>query len=143
MSVGEVCQRHVVTIGPDESVRAAAKKMDAEGVGSVVVVDAELRPVGILTDRDIAMRVLRRQRNADETCVSEVMTDDVMTLRESASLRTGLGRLRSDGVRRAPVLDSGGHLVGIFAVEDALAYIARDVSAASQVAGAQRALSTA
>jgi len=140
MSVGEVCERRVVKARPDEKIRAVAQRMDREDVGCIVVVDDEDAPIGVLTDRDVAIRVLRRRRSPDETEVQEVMSKDVLTIRESSSLVVGLGRLRSDGIRRAPVVDERGRVVGVFGVDDALAHIARDVSAASQVVGAQRAL---
>ena len=140
MQVGDICQRRVVTARASETVRIAAERMDGEDVGCVVVVDDEHRPVGVLTDRDIAIRVLRRQLCADETPIERVMSGDVLTIRESSRLLLALSRMRADGLRRAPVVDESGRVAGVLAVDDALGHIARDVAAASQVVGAQRAL---
>ena len=76
MPVRDYCCRVMVSASPEDSVREAAKRMETEGVGCLVVVDAECMPVGMLTDRDVVMRVLRRRRDPDATRVMDVMQAD-------------------------------------------------------------------
>jgi CBS domain-containing protein len=73
MSVRDFCRREVCTATAEESIREAAKRMAARGVGALVVVGENQRPIGMLTDRDIVMHVLRRRRDPDRVAVSEAM----------------------------------------------------------------------
>jgi CBS domain-containing protein len=136
MPVGDFCRREPCTATADESIREAAKRMDARGVGCLVVVDAEGKPVGMLTDRDLVMRGLRRRRDPDSTTVGELMHDDVTRVREAAPLEVAIRRMRSDAVRRIPVVDDAGRLVGILAADDVLQL------AASELAGVAEAIRT-
>jgi CBS domain-containing protein len=137
MTVGEHCSPTCKTVRPDETVRAAARCMDQEGVGCVVVVDDAGRPVGILSDRDVAMRVLRRGKDPDATSVASVMEEDVVCLRRGAGLLHAFRRIRSEGLRRLPVVDEDGCAVGVFSADDALRVIASDLGLAADVAAAQ------
>jgi CBS domain-containing protein len=136
MPVGDFCRREPCTATAGESIREAAKRMDARGVGCLVVVDAEGKPVGMLTDRDLVMRGLRRRRDPDSTTVGELMHDDVTRVREAAPLEVAIRRMRSDAVRRIPVVDDVGRLVGILAADDVLQL------AASELAGVAEAIRT-
>jgi CBS domain-containing protein len=75
MTIGSICCREVDTAAPHESVRTAAQRMSTRGVGTLVVTDAQDRAVGILTDRDVTVRVVAARRDPESTRVSEVMTD--------------------------------------------------------------------
>lgn len=98
-----------------------------------MVVDDASKPVGILTDRDVVVRVLRRRRNPDTTTVGEVMQGDVSTLRQGLTLVAALRRMRSDGLRRLSVVDERGSLVGIVTSDDALQLMASELSDAAAV----------
>ncbi len=137
MSVGDLCQRDPVIARPDESAREVAVRMDRVGVGSAVVVDLAERPIGIVTDRDLAMKVLRRRKDPDTTPVRAVMNDDVVTVRESAPLVRAFNRMRQDGIRRIPVTNADGELAGILTWDDALQVIADEVAGAAAVARTQ------
>lgn len=137
MSIAEYCQRNPSRAKPDETLRAAARRMSDEGVGSLVVVDEGDRPVGIVTDRDIVVRGLRRRCDLDATPVSEVMTRDVTTVDESAERDVAIRRLRAEGIRRIPVVDSQRRLCGIFTVDDALQAVSECTSAMAAVSRTQ------
>lgn len=137
MSVGEHCQRDPVTIRPEDPVREVARQMELQGAGCVVAVDEEGRPRGVLTDRDIVLRVLRRGLDPDETRADAVMSGDVTTVRENTPLTTAMRRMRADAVRRAPVVDGEGRLVGIFQWSAAIGIVAGELQQAAQVAAAQ------
>ncbi len=137
MSVGEHCQRDPVSAQLDDTIRDVATQMEAQSAGCVVVVDEENRPVGVVTDRDIALRVLRRGLDPDETKASAVMSDDVSKVRESTALTTAMRRMRSDAVRRLPVVDGEGQLVGLFHWNQAIGIVASELQQAAHVAAAQ------
>ncbi len=137
MAVRDFCRRSPCTATPDESIREAAKRMDARGVGSLVVVDAEGKPVGMLTDRDIVMRVLRRRLDPDETTVGSVMQGEVSHVREAAPLEVAVRRMRSDAVRRIPVVDDSGKLAGILTSDDVLQLAASELAGVSEAIRSQ------
>lgn len=137
MAVRDYCRRDACTATPDESIREAAKRMDARGVGCLVVVDAQQRPIGILTDRDIVMRVLRRHADADSVQVGTVMERDPSSVRDGTPLDTAVRVMRRDTVRRMPVVDDAGRLVGILSVDDALQLLASELAGVAQAVRAQ------
>ncbi|MEN8181918.1 MAG: CBS domain-containing protein, partial [Myxococcota bacterium] len=125
------------TARPDETVREAAKRMDARGVGILVVVDEDARPVGALTDRDVVLRVLRRRRDPDHTKVSDVMQDEVSVVREASPLALAARRMRADGVRRMPVVDEEGKLTGIVTVDDVLQLVSTELVGVAEAVRSQ------
>jgi CBS domain-containing protein len=137
MSVGEHCQRNPVTIRRDLTIREVAKQMEQQDAGCVVAVDDDQRPVGILTDRDITIRVLRLGLDPDETQAGDVMESGVETVRENTGLTTAMRRMRADAVRRLPVVDEEGRLVGVFHWSAALGIVSNELCQAAQVAAAQ------
>jgi len=124
-------------MSPEASVREVAKQMELRGAGCVVAVDGEDRPVGILTDRDIVLRVLRRELDPEATTLADVMERDVEKVRERTALTTAMRRMRADAVRRLPVVDGQGKLVGLFHWSHALGVVSDELRQAAQVATAQ------
>lgn len=121
MSVGEVCNREVVYLRPEASVAEAARLMREYHVGDLVVADdagGQLRPVGIVTDRDIVVEVVAEGVACDEVAVKDMMTTDLLTAAEGDDLLDTVRRMRERGVRRVPVVDRAEALVGILTVDD-------------------------
>jgi len=137
MPVGEHCTTRVASAKPSATIRELATRMDAEDQGCVVIVDSAQRPIGIVTDRDIALRVLRRRRNADTTVARDVMTEHPIRVRAQTPIATALRRMNGEGVRRVPVVGEGGKLVGLFSIDLALRAIADEVGALATVAESQ------
>ncbi len=129
MGVGEICTREVVIVAPEESVLTAAKLMKNYSVGSVVVVK-DRRPVGILTDRDIAIRVVASLRDPEQTLVQEVMSSKLVKIREDQGIGDTIRLMRAAAVRRVPVVsDKDGTLIGIITLDDLLDLIAEEMEA--------------
>lgn len=123
MLVGTACNREVVVVERSASVSQAARLMRDFHVGDLVVVetqDGRRRPVGILTDRDIVVGVLARDVDAASVAVRDVMGDELITATEDESLPDVVKRMRAAGVRRLPIVDGEGTLVGILTVDDLL-----------------------
>ncbi|MBW2315119.1 MAG: CBS domain-containing protein [Deltaproteobacteria bacterium] len=97
-----------------------ADEMDARSVGSVVVVDSESRPVGILTDRDLTLRVVAAGRDPAKTSAGDVMSTDLLTASRRDSAIEVLKKLEARGVRRAPLVEDG-HVVGLVSLDDLVA----------------------
>lgn len=137
MSVGMHCRRDPVTARADESVRDAAKRMRELAVGSLVIVSDEGKPIGMVTDRDIVQRVLRRHGDPDTTPLSRIMNEDLTTIWQGAPLVRAFHRMRQEGVRRVLVTGDGGELAGILSFDDAIPLIAKELGLAADVLRSQ------
>jgi len=128
MSVGRICTRDVDTADPDEPVGTVARRLAARGVGSLVVVDGEQCPIGIVSDRDLALRVLAQDRDPATTTVQDVMSPDPATVAEATTIESALEKMRKGRLRRLPVVDACGRLVGIVSLDDVLSLIAEELT---------------
>jgi CBS domain-containing protein len=132
MNVSDICRRHVITIRAHEELQAAAKLMRERHIGYLVVVEEQppetpARPVGVLTDRDIVITVLAKGEDPRQLRVGDVMTREPLVIPEEKSLAFALGEMRKIGVRRVPVADSAGRLVGVLSLDDVLDAVARQL----------------
>jgi CBS domain-containing protein len=133
MSVGRLCIRDVDLAEVSESAWQAAERMHQHGVGTLVVADADRKPIGILTDRDLVERVLARNIDPHETTVGEVMTERPTTIPEGAPIESALRMMRSGRFRRLPVVDGKGQLVGLLSLDDVLMLIAEEFADIGQL----------
>jgi CBS domain-containing protein len=118
-------ERRTVEATPDEAVREVARRMRDEHVG-LVVVTRDHHPVGVVTDRDMATRVVAGGLDV-ATPVSAVMSPDPVSIRRDASIDTALSLLRSSGVRRLPIVDDDGRVTGVVSFDDLTLLIAREL----------------
>jgi signal-transduction protein with cAMP-binding, CBS, and nucleotidyltransferase domain len=116
----------VVIAGHGESARQAAERMLAEDVGALVVLDAERRPVGIVTDRDLVTRCIAPRRDPEQTTVGDVMTKPAARILESTPIEDALTEMLRARVRRLPVVDEAGRLVGILALDDVIELLSEE-----------------
>ena len=137
MSIERFCSHQVVTIHPLATVATAATRMATEHVGTLVVVD-DRKPVGIVTDRDLVLRVLAKGRRAEETEVRAVMTPDPVCIDAGAPLESGISQMKSNGFRRLVVVNHQQEVVGILALDDILDLVAAERQALEGVRGVMR-----
>lgn len=123
MSIEQFCIHKVVTIHPSATVATAATRMATENVGALVVVD-DRKPVGIVTDRDLVLRVLAKDRLATETEVRTVMTPDPICINADASLEGAISRMKTNRFRRLVVVNDQQEVVGIVALDDIIELVA-------------------
>jgi CBS domain-containing protein len=126
MSLKRICVREVDLAELYESVQVAAERMQDRNVGSLVIVNAEKKPVGIITDRDLALRVSAAGKNPYATTVGEVMTQRVATLREDASIEAAILAMRRGPYRRLVLVDEHGELAGLVSIDDLLDLLIRE-----------------
>ena len=141
MPVGEICNREVVIVEKGVSVVAAAQLMRTHHVGDLVVVgDREGRkvPVGIVTDRDIVVEVVAAGVNPEALKVGDIMGAGLATVRESEGLFEAVRYMRDKGVRRMPVVDSHGGLVGILTLDDLLGLLAEEMTELAKLVSHER-----
>jgi len=128
MSVGRICLREVHLADGAESVADAARRMRDRGVGTLVVVDEAGKPVGLLTDRDITLRVVASGGDPQATSVGDVMTERPKTVHENTPIESALALMRSGAFRRLPVVDDRGVVVGIVSIDDVLGLLAEELA---------------
>jgi CBS domain-containing protein len=130
MKIGEMCSRGVVSVFESASLRDVAAVMKERHVGAVVVIAKEPttpQPVGIITDRDIVRAQLTHVADLSRLRVADVMTKAPLTLREDEEFEYAIEALRARGVRRAPIVNASGDLVGFLSTDDLIAEVARQV----------------
>ena len=116
--IAEVMTDRPRAVTPQTSVREAAQLMEQEDVGSLPVVEDGARLVGIVTDRDIAVRVVGRGLDPDATRVGEVATSDLVALTPEHDLDEALTLMAREQVRRLPIVVRENELVGMLAQAD-------------------------
>ena len=116
MKVSEVMTRDVRTVRPDDTAKDAASFMLSEDTGSMPVSDGD-RLIGMITDRDIAVRGVAKGMGPD-TPVSELMTNDVVCARDTDDVADVASKMSSAQVRRMPIVDSSDRICGIVSLGD-------------------------
>ncbi len=115
MRVRNVMVKNVKTISPEATMAEAAKKMKRYKIGCLVVVDVE-KVVGIITERDLAYKIVAERRSLD-TRVGDIMTKDLKTISPEKSIKDAAKVMAAHVIRRLPVIEDG-KLVGIISIED-------------------------
>ena len=135
MNVGSVCNRRVITATPQLDIQAAAELMREEHVGFLVVVPETPRgpqpPLGVLTDRDIVVSVVAKRADPASLKVGDVMSMQPVVAGESEAVDLALKSMRRAGVRRLPVVNSRGEVVGVLSFDDLLEFVAREMESLS------------
>jgi CBS domain-containing protein len=131
MTIGEVCNRNVVCATRDTTVVEAANLMRHNHVGDLVVVeesDGRRTPLGIVTDRDLVVEVVAPGLDPKAIKVGELLIGRLTTVEERARSSDVVRLMATKGVRRMPVVDGAGKLVGIVTIDDLLPQLASQLS---------------
>ena len=123
----DMLNRDVITISPNAPVSEAAYLMMREDIGSIVVIDNEMFPIGIVTDRDLVVSVIAEGRSPDEVSVEEIMTKNIVYVEEETNLMDILSTMSEYSVRRIPVTKEG-RLSGIISVDDLIVIVATELA---------------
>jgi CBS domain-containing protein len=136
MSLQQFCHRPVVTIAPEQNIIEACRLMREKNVGCLLAVDGEqLR--GILTDRDIALKVTAEKKDPQQTTVREIMTTNPTRIAVSKTLHDLTALMHSRHVRRVPIVDGGEKVIGMITLDDLLMLLGQELADIGQgVSGA-------
>jgi len=121
MRAGEFCNREVVVVDEERSITEAAQIMREYHVGDVVICkvkNGKQTPVGIFTDRDIALEIVAKGTDPESISVGDAMSFELTTVTEDDDLMHVIEVMRDKGIRRVPVIDVDEALVGILTVDD-------------------------
>lgn len=120
MSVGRICVRTVDLADLDETAQVAASRMNTRNVGTLVVIDDQKSPVGIVTDRDLAIRVVGKGLDPNTTMLESVMSGLPDSVTENTSIESAIATMRRGPYRRLPVVDDQNRLIGLVSLDDIL-----------------------
>jgi CBS domain-containing protein len=115
-TVADVMTTDVATTSTADTAREAAKLMQSRDVGNVLVLEAE-QLVGVVTDRDLVVRVLAEGLDPDQARVGEICSSEVLEVRPDTTVEDALLIMREAAIRRLPVVDSG-RVVGVVSLGD-------------------------
>jgi CBS domain-containing protein len=118
MKVRDVMTRPFYTCKLDTSLDNASRKMNDNDCGTLIVLDHRGRPAGILTDRDLAIKIGQSARKPSYIPAHEVMTREIYTCSPDETLRAALKRMSEARVRRLPVVTPDGDLQGLLSIDD-------------------------
>lgn len=143
MAVGDICTRDVVTIEANASLGYAAHLMREKHVGMLVVVgptaaNGDRTVQGVLTDRDIVVTVVGRDAEPQDFKVLDVMTQSPLLIAGGTSVAGALLLMRTNGVRRVPVVGPRNELIGVLSIDDVLDVVAEELTAISGAIRAER-----
>ena len=136
MPISEICNREIVIVQPDSTTLEAAQLMRQHHVGDGLVVESRngVRvPVGIVTDRDLVVEIMAPELDMVAITVGDIMLPDLVSVKESTGMFEAIEYMRAKGVRRLPVVNDSGGLVGILTLDDLLELLAEELLALSKL----------
>lgn len=136
MSIGAICNRKVITTQRNTSVLDAAILMRKHHVGDVVVIETKkekIVPIGIVTDRDIVMDVVATALDCKVMTVGDIMVENFLVINKNVDIFVAIKTMTSKGVRRLPVVDNKGQLVGIATLDDLLLFMTKQFGLLSKL----------
>lgn len=136
MTIGAICNREVITVRPDATVLHAAVLMRQYHVGDVVVIEdrkGKSVPVGIVTDRDIVIELVATELDCKVITTGDIMANNLAVIKEGAGIFEAIQLMTAKGVRRLPVVDEGGGLLGIITLDDLLLILSKELGSLSKL----------
>ncbi|HEX5704787.1 MAG TPA: CBS domain-containing protein [Pyrinomonadaceae bacterium] len=118
MTCSEVMTKNPKTCAPTDFVEKAAQLMKSEDVGPIPIVGSDGKLEGIITDRDIVLNVVAEGQDPKTTKIADVMSTDLITCTAEGDIEETLELMEDNQVRRIPVVDASGRLVGIISQAD-------------------------
>ena len=128
ITVSTIMTPNVITVNEKQTLREASKFMYQHNIGGLIVLmdtsnneNAEIdKPIGIITERDIARLVAFSSNLSTDTVISEVMSKPLITINQNSSIKEVTDLMQQNDIRRLPIVDNKGKLVGIITAKDIL-----------------------
>jgi len=130
MNIASICQRRVIAIQADASLKEAATSMRENHVGALVVIDSAeaSRVAGVVTDRDLAIEVLAGDVDTARIQIGQLVNGSLVAVAGSASIQDAVSAMDEGGVRRLLVTDDEGRVIGFLSSDDLLDAVASELS---------------
>lgn len=135
MTIHKIGTGDVIKVTKFTPLLEAAKLMRKKNIGNIVVVENEYenKPIGMLTDRDIAMKVVAEDLNVRDLSVGDVMSADVLVLKKHQAVNDALDMMAAKGVRRAPIVEEDETVCGIATIDDLLILLADELNSLAKL----------
>lgn len=134
--IRSIVREEVVSASPDTPIIELATLMEEENVGSVVIAE-EGRPQGIVTDRDVMIEVVTRERDPTAVTAADVMSEDLVTVDDDSGIFEVIRAMKTSSVRRIPAVDADGQLAGIVTFDDFVVLLGRELDQLGDVVEAE------
>jgi CBS domain-containing protein len=141
MNIERILSRHIVTAPRSASAQAVACLMRDHHVGMVLVTEdppSQYQAIGIITDRDLALRVSAEGRSPQQTCAGELLTAALYSISATCSVTEAILMMKERGVRRLAVLDEQNRLIGVISVDDVIDALAAEMDALRSIFRTER-----
>lgn len=141
MTLKTICNREVVIAQKNDTLLEAAKLMREYHTGDVVIVEKRNSlnyPVGIVTDRDIVIEVIAKEVDGNSLTLGDVMYRELTLAKEHDDIHETIQIMRQKGIRRLPVIDDNGALIGIITLDDLIDLIAEQLKNLAELIGKQQ-----
>ncbi len=135
VDIEDIAKTDVVTAEPDTPIPTLSAKMEQDDVGSVVIVDDD-KPVGVVTDRTIAL-LLQETEDVTEATARDIMPDDLTTGTTMLTVKEALQQMKDADIRRLPIVDEDGTLEGIVTLDDMLVLLSTELEMATEIIKSQ------
>jgi CBS domain-containing protein len=131
----DLMNRNPVSVLPDTKVASVARLMSEQNVGAVLVcVDGHCK--GIVTDRDIVLRCVAQNVDVNDCTIEQICSEPIESVRETDGIYDCIRKMRTQEVRRMPVVDSHGDVTGVISFDDLLAFLSREIADLAEAATA-------
>lgn len=137
MPIQDLARDDVVSASPETPITEIAQHMRDENVGSVVITNGD-SPVGIATDRDLAVRILAEETDPTEQTAEDVMSTELCSVGPDAGFYEATQAMSENGVRRLPICNENDELVGIITADDLTELLAEENEQLAEVIRTQR-----
>ena len=134
MNLSELCQRDILTLSAEASVRKAAEMMRTHHVGALALTDPEdpTRVVGVVTDRDLVIHLLAQDRSPQEQNIGAFSTVHLIRVPGTATVHEAVKAMTQHGVRRIFITEPNGRLMGLLSIDDLLVTLAEELGGLAQ-----------
>jgi len=135
MTIKKICKNKVITASFDTPVYEVANLMKKHNIGNVVIIDNDNKntPIGIVTDRDIVVKAIADEVNLKDILAKDIMSDDLLMLKEHYGILESLDMMCAKSVRRAPVINDSGTLTGVISTDDLILLIANEIESYAKI----------
>lgn len=129
MPIASLCSKAVVSVDASATLQTATELMKKNNVGSLIVMEGngQRKPVGILTDRDVALKAFSNGLTAS-THVDQIMSKKIVSIASHAGIAEAVDKMENNGVRRIVVKDKDENICGVVSSDDILQLLAREIS---------------
>ena len=136
MAIGDYARRELARIEVDATIQAAATQMAEQSIGFLLVYE-KVRFVGVVTDRDIALRTIREGLDPKQTPIKAITETEVVVINQECPVRVGMRMMKKYGLRRMLVGDKKGEIQGLVTWDDLVGLVARELADVAGTIAAQ------